>query len=199
MIRFTITAGNTAISIKFFPCCGKNKTRHKCIFWRHFLFFFLSSLSSTSSTSSRHLRQQGSRHPRPLRRCLHWQRHRQQCRQRVPWHWRGMVHCCHLSQLQGPEVPREPGHAGFLCNTLHYLCLHLHRCAALPTAARYRWWAGRSPSAQDVDHRPLLQPVANVHRVLLTGGLLSHWGLLDCKISKPSVYRSGWWNRQKDF
>ena len=89
-----------------------------------------------------------------------------------------MVHRCYLPQQQGAGVQGGSRHTGLLRHALHHLCLHLRRHADVPTAAGDRWRAGRAPDFKGPNHHAVRQPVAPLHPLLLTGGLLPHPGLL---------------------
>lgn len=89
-----------------------------------------------------------------------------------------MVHCCHLPQQQRAGVQGGSRNAGLLCHALHHLCLYQRCHADVPTAARDRGRAGRASDVEGPDHHAVRQPLAALHPLLLTGGLLSHPGLL---------------------
>lgn len=90
----------------------------------------------------------------------------------------GVVYCCHLPWFPGEWVQGESRDTGLLRHTFHHLCLYLRGRADVPTATRDRRRAGRAPDIESLDHHAVRQPVAPVHPLLITGGLLSHPGLL---------------------
>lgn len=98
------------------------------------------------------------------------------------WFWwclaGGVVYRCHLPPQQGGGVQGGSWHTGLLRHPLHHLCLCLRCHTDVPTAARDRWRAGRAPDCEGPDHHAVRQPVAPLHSLLLTGGLLPHPGLL---------------------
>lgn len=89
-----------------------------------------------------------------------------------------MVHCCRLSRHPQWAIQGGPRHTGLLRHHLHRLRLYLHRRPHLPPPSRDWRRARRTQNPQDPHHLPVLQPVVNVHRPLLVGGLLPHQGLL---------------------
>lgn len=95
--------------------------------------------------------------------------------------WRltgGVVNCRHLPQQQRGGVQGWSRSTGLLRHALHHLCLYLRRRADVPTATRDRWRVGWAPDCKGPDHHAVRQPVAPLHPLLLTGGLLPHPGLL---------------------
>lgn len=126
----------------------------------------------------RHICQQSSSHPGPVRRCIHRQRHWKQCCERLPGNRRGLVHCCHLPRGQRGTVQSVPWHASFLRHSLHHFCIHQRGGAAVSAEARNRRWARWAPDCQAPHILLVRAPVALVHFLLLPGGLLPHKRLL---------------------
>ena len=123
--------------------------------------------------SSRHIRQQGRRHPGPICRRLHRQRHGLQCRQRLPRHRRGVDHCGRRLALQGQSVQGGPGKPGLLGHPLHHPGHGVRHHAAVPAeGGGRRRRAGRAADLQDDNVAAVRLAVAGLHPAGFTGGLL---------------------------
>lgn len=132
------------------------------------------------SFSSRHICQQGRRHPGPVCRRLHRQRHRLQRRQRLPWHRRGVDHRRRRLALQGQALQGGPGKPGLLRHPLHHpgrgVCGH----TAVPAAGDGgRRRAGRAADLQAANGAAVRLTVADLHPAGFTGGLLPFTSVLN--------------------
>ncbi|XP_061660002.1 solute carrier family 8 member 4a isoform X1 [Syngnathoides biaculeatus] len=127
----------------------------------------------------RHVRQQGGRHPGPVRRRLHRERDRQQRRQRVPGHRGGVDHRLGLLEERRQEFQGGAGLAGLLRHAVHRHGAGVRAGAALPPPSRRLGRrAGRPADSQAADLLPLPVAVAGLHPAVLAGGLLPRSGIL---------------------
>lgn len=140
---------------------------------RAFLKMWYHHIWTLLPVSSRHIRQQGRRHPGPVRWRLHRQRHWLQRRQCLSWHRRGLDHCRRRLALQRQDVQGGPRKPGLLRHPLHHPSCGVCDRAAVPASGDSgRRWAGRATDLQDANIAAVRLTVADLHPAGFAGSLL---------------------------